>query len=272
MKRLLTAAVILPPVLAAVFLLPTAWFFALILAAVALAAAEFVRVLRPLAPGAPLGALPVLVLAAAIALWLALATDPVARGAGAPELRAVAAGLVFTVGLSCAVLFGRTPAAEALPAVGGLCFGTVYFALPAVAVTRLQQTDPWLVVLVFALVWLGDTAAYYVGSRWGRHKMAPVVSPNKSWEGAAASLAAALAVAAVWSWIALDAVRPAALALGVVVNAAAQVGDLAESLFKRGSGIKDSGTLLPGHGGMLDRIDGLLFAAPVLWIAVLLFL
>lgn len=272
MQRLLTAAVTLPPLAAAVFLLPSPWFFALILLAAVVAAAEFVRLLRPLAPGAPLGVLPVLVGAGAIALWLALETDPAAGGAGAPEVRAVAAGLVFSVGLSCAVLFGRTPAAQALPAVGGLCFGTVYLALPAVALGRLRESDPWLVVLVFALVWLGDTAAYYVGSRWGRHKMAPVVSPNKSWEGAAASLAVALATSAVWSWLALGAVRPAALALGVVVNAAAQVGDLAESLFKRGSGIKDSGNLLPGHGGMLDRIDGLLFAAPVLWVTVLLFL
>jgi phosphatidate cytidylyltransferase len=165
------------------------------------------------------------------------------------------------------VLFGRTPAAEALAAVGGLCFGTLYLALPAVAFARLHQIDRWLPVLALGVVWIGDSAAFYVGRRWGRHKMAPVVSPNKSWEGAAASLAAAVATAALWSWIVRGGVAPAVVALGALANLAGQIGDLVESLFKRGSGIKDSGHLLPGHGGMLDRIDGLLFAAPVLWIA-----
>ena len=154
-----------------------------------------------------------------------------------------------------------------LPAAGGLSFGTLYFALPAVAIARLHEIDPWLPVLAFGVVWIGDSAAYYVGSRWGRHKMAPVVSPNKSWEGAAASLLAAAAAAALWSWIVRREVAPGVVALGALANVAGQLGDLVESLFKRGSGFKDSGQLLPGHGGMLDRIDGLLFAAPVLWIA-----
>lgn len=270
MQRLLTAAVVGLPLLAGVFLLPTPWFFAVIVAAVLLAAGEFVRILRPLAPGAPLRLLPPLVAASAVALYLALATDPAATGTGAPEVRVIAAGLAFSVGLSCAVLLGRTPAAQALPALGGLCFGTVYLALPAVALTRLQQTDPWLVLLLFAIVWLGDTAAFLIGRRWGRHKMAPAVSPNKSWEGAAASLGVAVTAAAAWCLLVLGRSSPLVVAIAVAVNVAAQLGDLTESLLKRGSGIKDSGHLLPGHGGLLDRIDALLFAAPVLWISVLL--
>lgn len=270
MQRLLTAAVVGLPLLAGVFLLPAAWFFAIILLAVILAAIEFVRILRPLAPGAPLRVLPVLVAAAGVALFVALATEPAAAGAEAPEVRVIAVGLVFSVGLSCAVLLGRTPAGQALPAVGGLCFGTVYFVLPAVALARLQQTDPWLVLLLFAIVWLGDTAAFLVGRRWGRHKMAPRVSPNKSWEGAAASLGIAVIAALAWSLLVLGRLSAAVVAIAVAVNVAAQLGDLTESLFKRGSGIKDSGHMLPGHGGLLDRIDALLFAAPVLWISVLL--
>jgi len=267
MQRVLTALVGGPLILAAVFLLPWPWFFAFAVTAVALAAVEFARILRPLAPGAPLGALPALVIAAAVAAVLALGSGPPWAGGAEAEVWAVAAGLALTLGLSAAVLFGRTPTAQALPALGGLCFGTLYLALPAVAMARLHRLDPWLPLLAFGTVWLGDTAAFYVGRRWGRHKMAPVVSPNKSWEGAAASLAAALATAALWSWAVLGRVAPAVVALGALVNAAGQLGDLAESLFKRGSGIKDSGHLLPGHGGMLDRIDGLLFAAPVLWLA-----
>ncbi len=265
MQRLLTAAVGGPLLLAATFLLPWPWYFALILGAVVVAALEFTRLLRPLAPGAPLAVLPALVVAAAVALALALAAAPAAPEAA--EVWTIAGGLAFTLGVSAAVLFGRTPAAEALAAVGGLCFGTLYLALPAVAFARLHQIDRWLPVLAFGVVWIGDSAAFYVGSRWGRHKLAPVVSPNKSWEGAAASLVAAVASAALWSWIVRGGVAPAVVALGALANLAGQVGDLVESLFKRGSGIKDSGHLLPGHGGMLDRIDGLLFAAPVLWIA-----
>jgi phosphatidate cytidylyltransferase len=268
MQRLLTAAVGGPLLLAATFLLPWPWFFALMLAAVALAAVELTRLLRSLAPGAaPLAALPALVVAAAVALALALAAAPEAADAATAEVWIVAGGLALTLGVSAAVLFGRTPAREALIAAGGLCFGTLYLALPAVALARLHQIDPWLPVLAFGVVWIGDSAAFYVGRRWGRHKMAPVVSPNKSWEGAAASLVAAIASAALWSWLVSREVAPAVVALGALANLAGQVGDLVESLFKRGSGIKDSGHLLPGHGGMLDRIDGLLFAAPVLWLA-----
>lgn len=267
MQRILTGLVGGPLILAAIFLLPWPWFFAFAVAAVALAAVELVRILRPLAPGAPLGILPALVIGAAVAAVLALGAAPDWTGGDDAEVWAIAAGLALTLGPSAAVLFGRTPTAEALPAVGGLCFGTLYLALPAVAMGRLHRIDPWLPLLVFATVWLGDTAAYYVGSRWGRHKMAPVVSPKKSWEGAAASLAAGLLTAAAWSWAVFDRVAPAVVALGGLTNAAGQFGDLAESLFKRGSGIKDSGRMLPGHGGMLDRIDGLLFAAPVLWLA-----
>lgn len=271
MQRVLTALVGGPVILAAVFLLSWPWFFAFAVAAVALAALELARILRPLAPGAPLGILPALVIAAAVAAVLAPGSGPAWAGGKDAEVWGIAAGLALTLGLAAAVLFGRTPTAQALPAVGGLCFGTLYLTLPAVAMGRLHRIDPWLPLLAFGVVWLGDTAAFYVGSRWGRHKMAPVVSPNKSWEGAAASLLAALATAALWSWAVRGRVEPAVVALGGVVNATGQIGDLAESLFKRGSGIKDSGHLLPGHGGMLDRIDGLLFAAPVLWIGWLLF-
>jgi phosphatidate cytidylyltransferase len=270
MKRLLTAAVIGPPFLAAVFLLPAPWFFLLITAVVCWAAAEFVRILRPLAPQAPLALLPWLVALAAAGLALAVSTRSAGAVVAQPEARLLAVGLAFSLGLSCIVLLGRTPVAQSLVAVGGMCFGIVYLALPAVAIHRLQQTDPWLLLLLLAVVWIGDSAAFYLGRRFGRHKLAPVVSPNKSWEGAAASFVAALLATAGWSLLVLGRLDPVMLVLGAATNLAAQLGDLVESMFKRGSGIKDSGALLPGHGGMLDRIDSLLFAAPVLWIGVLL--
>ncbi len=270
MQRLLTAAVAGVPFLAGVFLLPAPWFFALIVGAVVLAAAELVRIVRPLAPAAPLRLLPALVAAAAVALYLALGADPAAAGRTALEAWILGAGLALSAGVGCLVLLGRTPAPQALPALGALSFGTVYLALPAVALTRLQEADPWLVFLLLAIVWLGDTAALVVGRRWGRHRMAPRVSPKKSWEGAAASLVIAVVAAAAWSALLLGRLSPLVVAVAAGVNVAAQLGDLVESLLKRGSGVKDSGHLLPGHGGLLDRIDALLFAAPVLWISVLL--
>jgi phosphatidate cytidylyltransferase len=144
-----------------------------------------------------------------------------------------------------------------------------------------QEGGPSLLLLLLLVVWSGDTAAFYVGKSIGRRKLAPNLSPNKTWEGTAASIAGSLVITSVliqlakyltgrgidllaypgsvWSW----------LVLAIVLNVAAQLGDLAESALKRGAGVKDSGTLLPGHGGVLDRIDALLLAAPVLLYAQL---
>ncbi|HXE30499.1 MAG TPA: phosphatidate cytidylyltransferase, partial [Terriglobales bacterium] len=135
----------------------------------------------------------------------------------------------------------------------------------AFAATRLVAGGAMWLVFLLVVVWVGDTAALYAGRAWGRHRLAPRVSPGKSWEGAVASMIAAAAVGAgVGAWQHAYILIPVAIA----INIAAQVGDLAESALKRGAGVKDSGTLLPGHGGVLDRIDALLFAAPVLWFYV----
>ena len=137
------------------------------------------------------------------------------------------------------------------------------------AVANCQENIPLFVgVLLLAIVWLGDSGAYYIGKTWGRHKLAPRVSPNKTWEGSIASTAAGLLAAAVWSYWRLGEVDGWILLLAGLVSIAAQIGDLVESLLKRGAGVKDSGQILPGHGGMLDRMDALLFAAPVMWLGV----
>ena len=133
------------------------------------------------------------------------------------------------------------------------------------------------------MVWAGDTAALYIGRPLGRHKLAPALSPNKTWEGAIASVVGSLGAAAVLLWIASNLARRNVVTLSYadevwwywlmiagIVNIAAQVGDLAESALKRSAGVKDSGALLPGHGGILDRIDALLLAAPTLWYAQLI--
>ena len=269
MKRLLTALLLSSLVIAAVFLVSDGWF--LLIAAVLMdwAALEYVQLARNRVPRAPLASLLLLVpLAGGTAV---LATTPAAlAGPLWPTLLPLAAGLLVTVGVATLVLFTRTAPRDALPAFGTLAFGVPYFALPLFAVCRLHEIDPWLLLLGLAVVFLGDTAAYYFGSAFGRHKMAPVVSPNKTWEGAAASFVCALGLAAGWSWWRLGAVEWEVLAAVAAAAAAGQIGDLVESMLKRGAGVKDSGNLLPGHGGMLDRSDAVLFALPTLLAGVLI--
>jgi len=121
-------------------------------------------------------------------------------------------------------------------------------------------------MLLFALViiWVGDTAAYFVGRAVGKHALAPHLSPKKTWEGTVASFLGSLIVALIFARF-ITVPLPHLVAMAAVGNVAGQVGDLLESAYKRSAGMKDSGSLLPGHGGVLDRIDALILAIPVVW-------
>jgi phosphatidate cytidylyltransferase len=145
--------------------------------------------------------------------------------------------------------------------------GVVYiFGSWKFAVLLRAANAHWL-VYALALNWVGDIAAYYVGRSVGRHKLAPRVSPKKSWEGAAASLAASVVFGGFYLGRFLPAVPLAqSLALSAAANVAGQFGDLSESALKRGAGVKDSSSLLPGHGGWLDRVDSTLFALPIVYL------
>ncbi len=234
MKRLLTALVAMPVALAALFLLPPVWVLAFVALFLEIAVWEYLAIVRPQAPQAPLRALLVLVPAAAVGLSVSMIEH---GGDFVAEEHLMAAAVLLSVGIGSLVLLARTPLEQAIPALGILCFGVPYFAAPIAALHHLQRADPWLVVLLLAIVWSGDTGAYYVGRSLGRHKMAPVVSPNKSWEGAAAGLAVSLIAAAVWSVWRLDRLDLALLGVAALTAAAAQVGDLMESLIKRGAGV-----------------------------------
>lgn len=150
-----------------------------------------------------------------------------------------------------------------------------------VAIVELQARSPWLVLAAMAVVWIADTAAYFTGRRFGRRKLAPSISPNKSWEGvfggagAVALYAVLLMPFAAYAGYAgaQNAFAAATFVLFVMLLCAVSiVGDLFESLLKRQAGVKDSGTLLPGHGGILDRIDALLSAMPLAAVAAALVL
>ncbi len=175
------------------------------------------------------------------------------------------------------------------PASAASVFAFTYIALPMGMLVQLRQQWAGAFYLLYLLfvVWSGDIFAYFVGKSIGRHLMAPRISPKKTWEGAAASLIASVAIGCALFYYAepissallraglitrrdglFGLERPTVgpiIVLTIILNVAAQLGDLVESLIKRGANVKDSGAILPGHGGMLDRIDALLFAAPVLW-------
>ena len=156
---------------------------------------------------------------------------------------------------------------NALPRAALLVFGIVYiFGCWKFAIPLREMNRHWL---MFALIinWIGDTGAYYIGSLIGRHRMAPRISPKKSWEGAAASVVFSLAGGIAYLWYFIPTVPvPQMVTITILANVAGQFGDLAESAMKRGAGAKDSSQILPGHGGFLDRVDSTLFSMPVIYI------
>jgi phosphatidate cytidylyltransferase len=158
---------------------------------------------------------------------------------------------------------------ESLPAAAALTLGILYvFGCWHTAVALRAMNPHWLLVAL-ALNWIGDTAAMVAGRLFGRNRLAPRVSPRKSWEGSIASALASVAFATVYArYLLPDAPGWMPPLLAAAGNAAGQIGDLCESAMKRGAGMKDSGTLLPGHGGWLDRVDSSLFAVPVVYALV----
>jgi len=154
-----------------------------------------------------------------------------------------------------------------LPEVAASFMGAFYTFAPWRFAIDLRSASVHLLFFALALNWVGDSAAYYVGRGIGKHKLAPVVSPGKSWEGAIASVLGAIIFGVLYLGHFVPQIPLWQVAvIAAIANVAGQLGDLAESALKRGAGVKDSGNLLPGHGGMLDRVDSSLFALPVVYI------
>jgi phosphatidate cytidylyltransferase len=173
----------------------------------------------------------------------------------------------FLLGVAVLTLWTKRPLVEALPAAGVSSSGLLLVAFPlsfAVRLHGVNREGPRLLLFALVITWAGDTVAYFVGRAIGRHPFAPHLSPKKTWEGAVASLLGALLIGLAFSrWLSVP--LPHLLAMAGVGNVAGQVGDLLESAYKRSAGVKDSGALLPGHGGILDRIDALILAIPAVW-------
>ena len=288
LKRIATAVVLIPIVMLLVLRAPVP-VLAVVAAAVALVTVqEFLKLTESY--GVEPLRLPTYIFVGLF--FLLLAATAVGE---TPQVSALK--FVLGLGFACAaapflfltISMRRRQMSSAYPAAAASTFAFVYIAAPLAMLVQLRQQWAgafWLLYLLL-VVWAGDIFAYFVGRSLGRHLMAPRISPKKTWEGAAASLAASLLVTSLLFSHALE-ISSFLLRVGLIerrdglfalekremwpiilltvgLNIAAQLGDLVESLIKRGAGVKDSGTILPGHGGMLDRIDALLFAAPLLW-------
>jgi phosphatidate cytidylyltransferase len=252
-KRVLSTIVLVPIFLWIVVGGP-AWLFALMIVAVSMLANwEFTRMFQR--AGVP-------VLREAGLLWGGLVTLAFVR----PD-RAGAAFAVVVLGLLAASLDKGGAGPERWQRVAVTLLGVCYVNWllgHAITLRALPDGVHWILLLVW-VTWVGETAAYVVGSLAGRHKLVPGISPGKTVEGAVAQLVASLlaALAAV-GWIVPGLQLRDAIAVGILLGVLGQVGDLVESAIKRSVGTKDAGSVIPGHGGILDRIDGLLFNVPVL--------
>jgi phosphatidate cytidylyltransferase len=277
-KRVATAVVLIPFVVGLVLFAATAWVAAALGVVTILAMVEYFSL------GDAIGhrAYRIWTLTCALLLiylqW-AVASERTYQLAGGltlhREIGRFGAGLegvqgafwVFVLGIAALTLWTKRPLVEALPAAGISSSALLLVAFPlsfAVRLHGLGKQGPWLLLFALVITWVGDTGAYFVGRTMGKHPLAPHLSPKKTWEGSVASFLGSLLMGVAFGrW--LMAPLPHLLAMAAVGNVAGQAGDLLESAYKRSAGVKDSGGLLPGHGGILDRIDALILAIPVVW-------
>ena len=170
-------------------------------------------------------------------------------------------------------LFSRSPLEQSLKDGAKTIFAVFYllFTLGTLSMTRILPEGEWLIFFLLLVTWASDTGAYYAGTLWGRHPLAPRISPKKTVEGLVGGLIGAIIIAYVARWWFLPELSGLdCLILAILLTFTGLWGDLTESAMKRSVGVKDSGGILPGHGGMLDQLDSLLFAAPAFYYYVTL--
>jgi phosphatidate cytidylyltransferase len=287
-KRIATAVVLIPLVLLLVLKAP-AYLLVLVSGVVALLAiAELLKLVTHYGVQ-PLGLLTYLFVAVFFVFVIIVSSGRTAL----LETTATIYGMALTAALAPFIFLTaamrRSELSTGYPAAASSVFAFTYIAMPMALLVEIRRQPAGAIWVIYTLlaVWAGDIFAYFVGKAIGRHRMSPEISPKKTWEGAVASILASVIIGTLWiqhgpgisetllGWGLIDRgsgmwglEQPSLLPiifLSAVVNIAAQLGDLVESLIKRGAGVKDSGTILPGHGGMLDRIDAMLFAVPVVW-------
>jgi len=287
-KRIATAVVLIPLVLLLILKAPL-YVLAIVAGAVALlAVAEFLKLsthyeVQPL--WQPTYAF--------ITIFFLFVIVALTNRVPLVEATAMMYGLVLAAALApflfLSLAMSRSDLRTGYPAAAASTFAFVYIAVPMALLVEIRRQPAGAILVIFTLlvVWSGDIFAYFIGKLLGRHRMSPQISPNKTWEGAVASILASVIIGTLWlqhaegissrllhvglierrdgMWGLQQPSLVPIILLAAIVNIAAQLGDLVESLIKRGAGVKDSGSILPGHGGMLDRIDAMLFAVPVVW-------
>ena len=260
--RELVAAVLAPLLIAAIIWLPVWVYLAILLVAVTVACRELLAMAR--ASGVP------------TRLWLTClavgATQLSAWSEGLPGL-AIALGASVMV-LTSSYLWHPARPAGSLTGVAVTVFSVAYLSICSSCLGWLRLWAPadlgvGLVLVFLVTIWIGDSGAYYVGKSIGRHRMSPRVSPKKTWEGLAGGVIASIVTVCAVRAVTLDQLSWFdTVAIGAIIGVTGPVGDLVESLFKRDTGVKDSSNLFPGHGGMLDRTDSILYSAP--WVVTFL--
>jgi len=256
LQRILSAGLLLPPLILLIILGTPFHFFLLISVVMTLGLYEFYA----MAQATGLKVLKVLGIVGGLGLHMAVAI----RG---EWQEAVVLGSVVILAL-IVLLFAEDPK-EALERAAVTIFGVLYVAglLSFASHLRAMPGGRGYILYVMLVAWIGDTGALYVGSFFGRRKLSPAISPNKTLEGLLGGVAASLGASLVArGWIVKDLGFAESLGLGFALGLLGQAGDLAESMLKRSMGVKDSGALIPGHGGLLDVIDSLLFACPALYL------
>ncbi len=280
-RRLAVAGVGVPLGVLVIYL--GVWPVALLLSAFAALAAREVYLLSETSgcrPFRPLG------ITASALLVLSAAR---AGGVGSWSIAVVSIVLGLTLLTLASSVFLRTLDDRPLTSVATTVFGAIYpgitlgfgvhlRAFPGVADGQMGWDGALILIFPLTVTWIGDSAAYFSGRRWGRTKLRPAVSPGKTVAGGVGGLLGAIAAAMLFAGLLINAYSDAflpslsAAVIGLVLGCAAQVGDLAESLLKRGAGVKDSGGLFPGHGGVLDRFDSVLFTLPATYTILILML
>ncbi len=287
-QRIATAVVLIPLVLLLVLKAP-AYLFIIVAGAVALLAiAEFLKLVSHYGVQ-PLSQLTYLFVVLFFVSVIVASTNltPLMEATATLYWVIISAAIAPFIFLTAAMR--RAELGGGYSAAAASVFALAYIAIPMALLVEIRRQPAgaiWVIYILLA-VWAGDIFAYFIGKSIGRHRMSPRVSPKKTWEGAVASILASVTIGTMWFQHA-PRVSAALLGVGLIdrrsgmfgleqphlwpiillsaaVNIAAQLGDLVESLIKRGAGVKDSGSILPGHGGMLDRIDAMLFAVPVVW-------
>lgn len=259
MKRIISALLILPPFALLVHYGSPLHFVLLVTLMVGLALVEFYRMLA--AKGFPCWG------------WVGVTCGgvlPLAFYIGDIASQAAVAALVmlsFLVGL-----FTRQELVLSLQSIAFTLLGVFYIGwlLSYLVLLRLLIDGPHYVFYIFGVIWLGDAAALVFGMLFGRQKLAPTLSPRKTIEGAVGGMLGSLCGATVAGrWLLGNFTLTQCLVVGFLLAVLGQLGDLSESLLKRSAGVKDSGILIPGHGGILDKVDGILFGAPALYYYIL---